>query len=342
MSLVLVQTFSFQVSSTAGDFEEVSCFLDPANTQHMSGSMARGWGPRAPPGWCPRLPPGWCPRPPPGWCQALLDALVRSLKLLCCTVAPQLLFSSPAVLGTIQMLVGSVTVGLGPGRTSTSPGDLTQLGAPYWLGSVFLVAGILCVLSGDYPTAGLLGVTVFMNICGAIFAITGIVLYSIDLSNSSLTWMCRSPSHREHYAVHHRGYATPSSYMLHARHNQEFDDECRAVAHVAEGLLSMMDILLIILTVLQLCVNISTTILGIQALTQPRDHDQTPSGRRCIFGQGDSVHELSTRAFCAPIGCEWHKQNVSANHRPPPPNRRAVHSLPACSVTGHRVVSSPV
>lgn len=97
--------------------EEVSCFLDPANTQVvcvcvcvqiiqnpgqgwilsyrgfcwkwffffqlMSGSMARGW----------------YPRPPPGWCQALLDAIVRNLKRLCCTLSPLLLFSSPAVLG---------------------------------------------------------------------------------------------------------------------------------------------------------------------------------------------------------------------------------------------------
>ncbi|KAG7276557.1 hypothetical protein CRUP_019607 [Coryphaenoides rupestris] len=172
---------------------------------HMSGSMARGW----------------CPRAPPGWCQALLDALLRSLKRLCCTVSPLLLFSSPAVLGTIQILVGLVTVGLGPGRTSTSPGDLTQLGAPYWLGAV-------------------LGVTVFMNISGAILAITGIVLYAIDLSHSSLSWMCPSPSHREQ----------------------------------SSGLLSMMDILLIVLTLLQLCVSISTTILGIQALTRPRDYDQ--------------------------------------------------------------------
>lgn len=29
-----------------------------------------------------------------------------------------------------------------------------------------------------------------MNITGAIFAITGIVLYAIDLANASLLWMC--------------------------------------------------------------------------------------------------------------------------------------------------------
>ncbi|KAJ3598197.1 hypothetical protein NHX12_001708 [Muraenolepis orangiensis] len=176
---------------------------------------------------------------------------------------------------TIQILVGLVTVGLGPGRTSTGPGDFTQLGAAYWLGAVFLVAGILCILSGDYPTTGLLGSTVFMSISGAILAITGIVLYAIDLNHSSLTWMCSAPAHRERYAVlSHRGDAALSVEMRRAILNHQIDDECSTVAHIAEGLLSMMDILLIILTVLQLCVSISTTILGIQALTRPRDHDQ--------------------------------------------------------------------
>ncbi len=30
----------------------------------------------------------------------------------------------------------------------------------------------------------------FMNIAGAIFAVTAVVLYAIDLSNASILWMC--------------------------------------------------------------------------------------------------------------------------------------------------------
>lgn len=33
-------------------------------------------------------------------------------------------------------MVGVFNIGLGPGRTSTGPGDLTSLGAAYWLGAV--------------------------------------------------------------------------------------------------------------------------------------------------------------------------------------------------------------
>lgn len=37
-----------------------------------------------------------------------------------------------------------------------------------------------------------LGFTVFMNIAGALFAITAIVLYVIDLENVPLVWVCDS------------------------------------------------------------------------------------------------------------------------------------------------------
>lgn len=37
---------------------------------------------------------------------------------------------------TIQIMVGLFNIGLGPGRTSTHPGDLTGLGAAYWLAAV--------------------------------------------------------------------------------------------------------------------------------------------------------------------------------------------------------------
>lgn len=36
----------------------------------------------------------------------------------------------------VQIMVGLFNIGLGSGRTSTNPGDLTSLGAAYWLGAV--------------------------------------------------------------------------------------------------------------------------------------------------------------------------------------------------------------
>ncbi|XP_005923727.1 uncharacterized protein LOC102292859 isoform X1 [Haplochromis burtoni] len=148
-----------------------------------------------------------------------------------------------AVLGTIQIMVGLFNIGLGPGRTSTHPGDLTSLGAPYWLGAVCIAAGILSVIIGQCPCLCFTWYAVFMNIAGCIFAITGIVLYAIDLAEASVVWMCDL------------NWSTA-----------QFNDNCKYVAFFAQSLLTAMDITLIVLTVLQLCVCISATVLGIRAL----------------------------------------------------------------------------
>ncbi|XP_013770823.1 uncharacterized protein LOC102201021 [Pundamilia nyererei] len=148
-----------------------------------------------------------------------------------------------AVLGTIQIMVGLFNIGLGPGRTSTHPGDLTSLGAPYWLGAVCIAAGILSIIIGQCPCLCFTWYAVFMNIAGCIFAITGIVLYAIDLAEASVVWMCDL------------NWSTA-----------QFNDNCKYVAFFAQSLLTAMDITLIVLTVLQLCVCISTTVLGIRAL----------------------------------------------------------------------------
>ncbi|KAI3361317.1 hypothetical protein L3Q82_013502, partial [Scortum barcoo] len=153
--------------------------------------------------------------------------------------------SFTAALGTAQIMTGLFNIGLGPGRTSTSPGDLTSLGAAYWLGAVFIVTGIMSILAGRFPSPCLVGFTVFMNIVGAIFAITAIALYGIDVKDASVLWMCD----RSRNYTGYRG------------------DSCRNVALVAQSLLTSMDITLIALAVLQFCVNIRFTILGIRALT---------------------------------------------------------------------------
>ncbi|XP_035528161.1 high affinity immunoglobulin epsilon receptor subunit beta-like [Morone saxatilis] len=175
--------------------------------------------------------------------------LCQILKALCHSPC-FLLFQGPVqtsattAIGTIQIMVGLFNIGLGPGRTSTYPGDLTSLGAAYWLGAVFIVTGIMSILAGQFPSSCLVGFTVFMNIVGAIFAITGIVLYAIDLTGASLLWICDR-----------------------SRNNADHADNCRNVALLAQKLLTFMDSTLIAMAALQLCVSIRFAILGIRALT---------------------------------------------------------------------------
>ncbi|XP_070692305.1 membrane-spanning 4-domains subfamily A member 4A-like [Pempheris klunzingeri] len=181
--------------------------------------------------------------------KSVFPSLCQILKTLCCSVewcsVLEGLTQSTAALGTIQIMVGLFNIGLGPGRISTNPGDLTSLGAAYWLGAVFIVTGIMSILAGQFPSRCLVGFTVFMNIAGAILAITGIALYAIDLGNASLLWLCERSRNSADY----------------------FGDSCRDVALVAQGLLRSMDITLIAMAVLQLCVSIRLAVLGIKSLT---------------------------------------------------------------------------
>ncbi|RVE63233.1 hypothetical protein OJAV_G00165510 [Oryzias javanicus] len=152
---------------------------------------------------------------------------------------------APAVVGTFQIMMGVFNIGVGPGRTSTHPGDFSHLGAAYWLGSVFIVTGIFSLLAGWCPCCCLTGFAVSMNIICAIFAIVGVVLYAIDLGDASLLWMCeRSLVKAE----------------LH-------EDGCRTVALLAQRLLTSVDVTFIVLAVLLLLLCICFAVLGIKTLT---------------------------------------------------------------------------
>ncbi|KAM7383025.1 hypothetical protein PAMP_002713 [Pampus punctatissimus] len=189
--------------------------------------------------------------------KSLWPPLCEILKTLCyspmcCSVDKRLMQSTvTAALGTIQIMVGLFSIGLGPGRISTHPEDFAHLGAAYWLGGVFIAVGIVSIFAGRYPSLCLVGFTVFMNIIGAIFASIAIVLYSRDLADPSVLSMCD------------RGWYSAG----------EIDDACRGVAAYAQYLLAGMDVTSIILAALQLCVSISFVVLGIKALVNRKKEE---------------------------------------------------------------------
>ncbi|XP_005923725.2 uncharacterized protein LOC102292149 [Haplochromis burtoni] len=96
-----------------------------------------------------------------------------------------------------------------------------------------------------------MGFSVFMNIAGGIFAITAIVLYGMDLRDTSLLWICDRSSDEAVFD----------------------EDNCRNVALFAQKLLKSLDITLITLALLQLAVNIRYAIWGIRALCPQGDKD---------------------------------------------------------------------
>ncbi|XP_058504360.1 uncharacterized protein LOC131471691 isoform X2 [Solea solea] len=180
----------------------------------------------------------------PPLCQILKDICHR--PGCCCSLyQEQIQTIVTTTLGTVQIMVGVFNIGLGPGRTSTHPGDVTSLGAAYWLAAVFIVTGILSILAGQFPSSCLMGFSVFMNISAAVFAITGFALYVVDVRDASLLWMC----------------------------DDKGDDICRKLALIAQSLLRCMDITLIAFTVLQLFINVQFAIMGIKDLTREKEEE---------------------------------------------------------------------
>ncbi|XP_074540489.1 uncharacterized protein LOC141801373 [Halichoeres trimaculatus] len=170
---------------------------------------------------------------------SMLPPLCQILKALCfspacCSIKSGMMQTGvTAALGTVQIMVGLFNLGLGPGRTSLHPEDFSHLGVAYWLGGVFLVCGIISVLAGRFPSVCSVIFAVFMNIMGSVFSIVGIVMYSIDLSETSIGFF----------------YDMKELYR-------------RVVV--------VMDTFMLILIVLHLCVCITLAVLGIKALISGR------------------------------------------------------------------------
>ncbi|XP_051813052.1 uncharacterized protein LOC127536502 [Acanthochromis polyacanthus] len=176
--------------------------------------------------------------------KSLCPPLCQILKALCyspvCCSVNRGLMRSPVIgaLGAVQIMVGLFNIGLGPGRMSMHPEDFTDLKAAYWLGAMYIAAGIVSVFANRFPSRRLVGFAVFMNIVGSSFAVVGIVLYAIDLGESSFSWWCDDNS----------------------------NDGCRFMADYVQRLLTGMDVTLIVLASFQLCVCVNFTVLFIKAL----------------------------------------------------------------------------
>ncbi|XP_067094514.1 membrane-spanning 4-domains subfamily A member 6C-like [Osmerus mordax] len=167
--------------------------------------------------------------------------------------------SSLSALGAIQILVGILNLGLGPILLNATDGPLLFKGVPYWLGGVFIAVGLMCVLAEKFPSPCLVGINVMINLGGAALAITGIVLYAIDLGSGKLNWMCYF-GNDDWYSTARPSTETKDQYL----------ERCLDAKHIAVVLTNSLEIVMIVLAVLQLCVTISSAVLGMKALHKNR------------------------------------------------------------------------
>ncbi|KAL3980175.1 solute carrier family 15, member 5 [Sarotherodon galilaeus] len=203
--------------------------------------------------------------PWPPLCQILKNLCYSPV---CCTVSQRLRSlnrTSQTVLGTLQIMIGLLNIGLGLILliAGTNPWWLVDYtGFPYWLGALFIVFGIMCIVSEKYPSPCLVILTVTLNLAGVAFAITAIVLYSIHLANIYLWWgsQCDNDYNPYWYRMHTTTVVTPSPEEM------TIKERCLEGQAVVMMLLRSISVVLIVLSVLELCITISSSILGIKSL----------------------------------------------------------------------------
>ncbi|XP_034067172.1 transmembrane protein 176B-like [Gymnodraco acuticeps] len=192
--------------------------------------------------------------------QSVCPPLYQILKNLCCSPIccsvsqhlRRLQNTSQTVLGTLQIMVGLLNIGIGAIFAFTPIWNMT--GFSFWLGALFMLFGIVSILSEKYPSPCLVIVNVILNLAGVGFAITAITLYSLRITSIWLYWLCED----NQYYYHHSPTASSGEKRM--------EQNCLEIKDMMLMLLWSMHGLMIVLSALELCLTISSAVLGIKAL----------------------------------------------------------------------------
>ncbi|XP_070823348.1 membrane-spanning 4-domains subfamily A member 3-like [Chaetodon trifascialis] len=221
---------------------------------------------------------------------SLCPPLCQILKGLChtpacCSVSQALKRvqnASMSLLGALHFVVGLLTIGL---ACVVGSGGATWDGFghslfPLWIGGMFMLLGLLSILSEKCPTPCLVLANVILNVIGLPLAIISIVLYCISMAKIQLWWMCHLHEYPEQ--------STPAPSL----DQQIMMDRCLRGEDLVLTFMIGMHALLIILTVLELCVIISCIVLGVKGLkgreTSENMSTQGPEPRRTLLEEGNT------------------------------------------------------
>ncbi|RXN34176.1 transmembrane protein 176A-like [Labeo rohita] len=163
--------------------------------------------------------------------------------------------------GIVQMIIGVLNIAVGIVFTCLGAWYTMMriANGPFWLGSVFLVVGIVCILTAKFPTSCLMVIGMILNVVSAALAITAVVLYSVDLANDHTYNSCK-------------GYYY-SYYNTDSAEDNWKKETCLYYQNLSEIIFRGLDIMMIVLSVLQLCVTISFSVLTGKALCK-KDEDE--------------------------------------------------------------------
>ncbi|XP_048009877.1 transmembrane protein 176A-like [Megalobrama amblycephala] len=224
--------------------------------------------------------------------------LCQILRLLCCSplcsVSQDMkgkLSNSHIALGVVQMIVGILNIVVGIVFTCLGLYWNMYMMAmgPFWLGSLFLVAGIVCILAAKFPSSCLLVIGMIVNVVSAALAITAVALYSVDLANSHngyyYDYSCDQSynSYSGYSRYDYDRYRTPSP-----EENMRMET-CLYYKNLTEMVFRGLDIMMIVLAVLQLCVTISFCVLTGKALCKKDEDAKDPELYKQLLEDAISV-----------------------------------------------------
>ncbi|XP_020500176.2 membrane-spanning 4-domains subfamily A member 4D [Labrus bergylta] len=162
--------------------------------------------------------------------------------------------SSQSLLGALQIMIGLLNIGLGAIITGNAPSWLKfNYLFPFWLGGMFIFFGAMCILSEKCPRPWLVILTVILNLSGVGFAIAAIILYSLSMVFVDMQWLCDA-----YYAYDLDHTVTPLEKIL--------TEKCYEAEIMIVNLWRSIFTFLIMLSVLEFCIVISSAVLGIKAL----------------------------------------------------------------------------
>nr|XP_061790116.1 uncharacterized protein LOC133579877 [Nerophis lumbriciformis]XP_061790117.1 uncharacterized protein LOC133579877 [Nerophis lumbriciformis] len=186
----------------------------------------------------------------------------------CCSVSQNLraaMGTSQSALGALHIMLGLLNIGLGTILLCTGPASwwrMDDTAFPEWLGGLFILFGIVCILSEKYPSPCLVTVNVILNMVGVAFAITAIVLYTLNLTHINLWFLCNPD--RDDYYWRRRPNPTPKPTM--SSSEERMKERCLEGKDLFLMLVRGINGVLIVLAVLELCLTISSCVLSIKAL----------------------------------------------------------------------------
>ncbi|KAK2903567.1 hypothetical protein Q8A67_008280 [Cirrhinus molitorella] len=154
---------------------------------------------------------------------------------------------------TLQIMVGVMNIAVG------FFGFIFAFG----IGGVFLVVGIVCALAVKFPGPKMLVFAVILNVVSAALAMTAAVLYSMDLAmGSSLS--CYREYNNYYYSPNNEWFASKKSNF----------ESCFYYKNLSEMILGGLNIMMVVLSVLQLCVTITFCVLTGKALCKKEEDEK--------------------------------------------------------------------